>query len=267
MPNASHAALSATFDVAQLAFIAFFIFFLGLVYYLRREDKREGYPLVSDRSDNVRVQGWPPIPPPKVFVIPHEGPEVMPRVERDLTGLLAPTAPWPGAPLEPLGDPMQDGVGPASYAERADVPDLTFDLQLPKIVPLRAAPGYYLAKEDPDPRGLAVVTADGVVAGTVQEVWVDRSETFVRYLEVETAAAGAGAGGTGQRRVLGPMQLVRLDLRRGRAMVKSVFADQLAAAPGIRNPDEVTLREEDRICGYFAGGHVYASPKRTEPLL
>lgn len=259
MPDASRAAFTANFDVAQLAFIAFVLFFIGLIYYLRREDKREGYPLVSDRSDSVKVQGWPPIPPPKVFVIPHEGPEVMPRVERDLTGLLAPTAAWPGAPLVPLGDPMQDGVGPASYAERADVPDLTFDQQLPKIVPLRAAPGYYLAKEDPDPRGLPVVTGDGVVAGTSVEAWVDRSETFVRYLEVQVADGG--------RHVLVPMQLVRLDTKRGRAVVKSVFADQLAAAPGTRNPDEVTLREEDRICGYFAGGHVYASARRTEPLL
>lgn len=264
MPTSSAAAFSATFDVAQLAFIAFFLFFLGLVYYLRREDKREGYPLVSDRSDAVKVQGWPPIPAPKVFVIPHEGPEIMPRVERDLTGLLVPTAAWPGAPLQPLGDPMQDGVGPASYAERADVPDLTFDLQLPKIVPLRAAPGYYLAKEDPDPRGLDVVTADGVVAGKSTEAWVDRSETFVRYLEVEVSPRAGGGGG---RHVLVPMQLVRLDVRRGRVLVKSVFADQLAAAPGTRNSDEITLREEDRICGYFAGGHMYASPKRAEPLL
>ena len=46
-----------------------------------------------------------------------------------------------------------------------------------------------------------------------------------------------------------------------------MFADQLAAAPATKNPDEITLREEDRLCGYFAGGHMYASPKRTEPVL
>ena len=51
--------------------------------------------------------------------------------------------PWPGAPLEPTGDPMLDGVGPGAYAMRADTPDLTLD-GLPKIVPLRIASGEKL---------------------------------------------------------------------------------------------------------------------------
>ena len=51
-------------DVAQLVLYAFWIFFFGLIYWLRREDKREGYPLESDRR-NVMVQGWPPLPRPK----------------------------------------------------------------------------------------------------------------------------------------------------------------------------------------------------------
>ena len=44
----------------------------------------------------------------------------------------------PARRCEPTGDPMRDGVGPASYAQRADMPDLTFE-GLPKIVPLRVA--------------------------------------------------------------------------------------------------------------------------------
>ena len=63
------AGFTSTFDVAELALYAFFLFFFGLVIYLRREDKREGYPLASDRTDSsggrVQVQGWPPAPPPK----------------------------------------------------------------------------------------------------------------------------------------------------------------------------------------------------------
>jgi photosynthetic reaction center H subunit len=35
----------------------------------------------------------------------------------------------------------------------------------------------------------------------------------------------------------------------------------------LANPDQVTLREEDRIAAYFAGGNLYAEPKRVEPLL
>ena len=106
------------------------------------------------------------------FILEHSGPRLLvagPGFEEAAAeaapegcGVLDAAAPWPGAPMQPLGDPMQDGVGPASYALRAEVPDVTFDEQLPKIVPLRAAEGYYLAAQDPDPRGYQVVTAAGI---------------------------------------------------------------------------------------------------------
>jgi hypothetical protein len=45
----------------------------------------------------------------------------------------------------PTGNPMLDGVGPASYCRCAPtVPDLTATRATMKIVPLRAAPGFYL---------------------------------------------------------------------------------------------------------------------------
>jgi photosynthetic reaction center H subunit len=56
--------MTGRIDFAQLVLYAFWIFFAGLIWYLRREDKREGYPLVSDRR-NVTVQGWPAIPAPR----------------------------------------------------------------------------------------------------------------------------------------------------------------------------------------------------------
>jgi photosynthetic reaction center H subunit len=257
-------AFTQTIDVALVVTYAFFLFFVGLVIYLRREDKREGYPLDSDRTrlsgGRIKVQGWPAIPKFKTFIVHHDAtPHPIPRPERDLTGLLAPTEGYPGAPFRPLGDPMQDGVGPASYAERLDMPDMTFDEHLPKIVPLRVAHGYYLAAEDPDPRGMDVVTLDGVIAGKVVDAWVDRSETFVRFLEVEPAAGG--------QTVLVPMLLSTIDAGRRRVRVKSVTAPQLAAAPRVKHPDQVTLLEEDRIAGYFAGGHLYATPDRLGPVL
>ena len=52
-------AITSYIDVAQVALYSFWVFFAGLIYYLRREDKREGYPLVSDRSDQIRVTGFP----------------------------------------------------------------------------------------------------------------------------------------------------------------------------------------------------------------
>lgn len=62
------------FDLTQVLLYAFWLFFAWLVYWLRREDKREGYPLRSDRQ-GVTVQGFPATPGPKQFVsrLPHEG--------------------------------------------------------------------------------------------------------------------------------------------------------------------------------------------------
>jgi photosynthetic reaction center H subunit len=49
-------------DTAQVVLYVFWVFFAGLIFYLRREDKREGYPLVSDRAGGVSVVGFP-VPP------------------------------------------------------------------------------------------------------------------------------------------------------------------------------------------------------------
>jgi photosynthetic reaction center H subunit len=61
-------------DLTTLVLYAFWIFFAALIYYLRREDKREGYPLVSDRR-NVTVQGFPAVPPRKHFDTAHHAAE------------------------------------------------------------------------------------------------------------------------------------------------------------------------------------------------
>jgi photosynthetic reaction center H subunit len=42
---------------------------------------------------------------------------------------------------------------------------------------------------------------------------------------------------------------------------------QFADAPRLASPNQVTLREEDRIAAYFASGHLFADPTRMEPLL
>lgn len=254
-----------TIDLALIALYAFWIFFAGLIFYLRREDKREGYPLVSDRGGRVVVQGFPAIPSPKTFLIADGTTVQAPRREAVRDFAMRPAAGFPGAPFEPTGNPMQDGVGPASYALRAEHPELVYDSTDPKIVPLRLAPAYSLAAEDPDPRGMTVVGLDGLIGGTVVDAWIDRSDVLLRYLEVEVA------GTAGPRRVLVPMPLVRIEqpssFRPGRVRLASVTAAQLAAAPAPARPDEITMREEDRITAYFASGHLYATPARLGPLL
>ncbi len=52
-----------------------------------------------------------------------------------------------------------------------------------------------------------------------------------------------------------------------RVEVSSVTGAQFAGAPTLKNADQVTKLEEDRICGYFASGHLYATPDRLGPLL
>ncbi|TNY03226.1 photosynthetic reaction center subunit H, partial [Escherichia coli] len=60
-------AITGYIDVAQLVLYAFWIFFAGLIVYLHRENKREGYPLESDRSRSISVQGWPAVPEAKTY--------------------------------------------------------------------------------------------------------------------------------------------------------------------------------------------------------
>lgn len=259
-------AITSHIDVAQIVLYAFWIFFACLVVYLHREGKREGYPLQSDRSDQgIAVHGFPRAPKPKTFVLGHGGTVTVPRRDEAMPLAATPAAMFPGAPLAPTGNPMQDGVGPASWVARADVPDLTYDEGLPKIVPLRVAAGYHLDPEDPDPRGMPVLGADGVVAGKITDAWVDRSEVIIRYLEAEVA------GSAGPRQVLIPMPLARIQTighkGDGRVHVKSILAKQFAAAPALKDADKITLREEDRVSAYFGGGNLYATAARTEPLL
>lgn len=254
-------AITHSIDVAQIALYAFWIFFAALIVYLRREDKREGYPLESDRSERaprVKIQGFPATPPPKTFRLADGSSVSVPNVRNDRPSVRAePTGPWPGAPLEPTGDPMADGVGPASYADRLEQPDLTVEGHA-RLVPMRLATEFTVAKKERDPRGMPVRGADGVIAGTVSDLWVDCAEPQLRYLEVEVAGA---------RRVLLPITLARIDGYRRCVEVQSILAKQFAGVPALANPDRVTRREEDKISGYYAGGKLYAEPSRAEPLL
>jgi photosynthetic reaction center H subunit len=246
-------------DVAQIVLYVFWFFFAGLIWYLHREDKREGYPLESDRSAHITVQGFPAMPEErKVFHLASGQSIAVNRVDaRELA--LRPSNPWRGAPLEPTGDGMVDGVGPGSYSMRGHEPDLTIDGQ-PRIVPMRVATDFSVASEDMDPRGVPVLGADGVTGGYVTDLWVDRSEPIIRFYELEVPAAGG-------RHVLLPYGLARVNKTLRRIEVATIMGRHFAGVPALSNPDQVTLAEEDRIYGYYGGGSLYADPSRTEPLV
>jgi photosynthetic reaction center H subunit len=267
-------ALTSYIDVAQMVLYAFWVFFFGLVLYLRMEDKREGYPLQADPavpSDSFKsgMEGFPSLPTPKVFRLADGTTRLAPRDNGD-TGPLAaqPAESWPGAPLVPTGNPMRDAVGPAAYAQRPNIPDKTMH-GTPRIVPMRVAPDFHVDDRDPDPRAMQVIAADGKYAGIVNDIWVDRAEPLIRYLEVELTDLASGEPGSMTRGsvVLLPIGFARIDDRRKEVRVASITAGQFADVPRLQSPDEVTLLEEDRIMAYYGGGHLYATADRQEPFL
>jgi photosynthetic reaction center H subunit len=259
----SAGAITDNLDVAQIVLYAFWIFFFGLVYYLRGEDKREGYPLEqADASPYTLSEGFPSRPSPKVFRLPHGGTRVAPvewvpenRTHRHARSL----GPGAGSPLQPVGNPLLAGVGPGAWANRPDEPELTLEGLL-KIVPLRLDSSYSVEPRDPDPRGQKVYGADHRVGGDVRDIWVDRSERLFRYYEVEVQAED------GKRRVLLPVNFCKVK-GDGSIKVHAIMSNHFAAVPGLRNADQVTMLEEEKICAYYGAGNLYAMPSRLGPWL
>lgn len=245
-------------DLAQILLYAFWLFFAGVIYYLVRENHREGYPMESDSLGRAVVKGWP-IPDPKTFKLSNGKSVTVPELLRPEPPLNATsTGASPGSPIEPAGNPMLAAAGAGAYAMRANVPDLDTH-GVPLIKPLRATPAYGVAPQDVDPRGLPVIGGDGKPGGVVRDIWLDSAEMMFRYLEVETSAKG------GTRRVLLPMPFARI--RRNQVEVNSIYSIHFADVPGTSSPDQVTLLEEDKISAYYGGGTLYADPKRSEPLI
>ena len=249
-------AITPYVDVAQLVLYAFWAFFAGLIYYLLRENHREGYPMDPGRENGPKTDGWPAVPKSKVYKMAN-GHEVLSpdpnRADGDYNG--QPANGWIGAPLEPVGNPLLAGVGPGAWANRANVPDMTFEGEA-KIVPLRAALDHGVAIQDTDPRGLPVIGADGEEAGTVKDLWIDKSEMLFRYIEV---ALPSGAT------VLLPMTFSVI--KRHGVFVHAILAAQFADVPTTHNPEQITMLEEEKVTAYYGAGMLYATPERQEPLL
>lgn len=251
--------LTANIDVAQVVLYAFFIFFFGLVYWLRLEDRREGYPLESDNPRRVGTLNQILLPSPKTFLLPHGGTYTAPNFARDTREIQAVrTSAASGSTLEPTGDPMLSNMGPAAYAQRSDEPELMREGH-DAIVPMRVATDHTVMA-GPDPRGWDVVAGDGKVAGLVTDIWVDRAEALVRYLEVELAG-----GATGTRLV--PMPMLRVERDTRTVQVVSILSHHFASVPTVKSADRVTLLEEEKISAFYAGGRLYAEPKRLGPVV
>jgi photosynthetic reaction center H subunit len=245
-------------DWALLALWAFFLFFIALVFYLHRESYREGYPLEDEISGKYDGRSPLLLIRKKTFKLPFgRGTVTVPDAhDRELVEIAARRSDRsPGSPYVPTGNPLVDGVGPASYANRAKLPDLDYEGH-PRIVPIGAS-GLWIEGRDPDPRGMTVIGVDDVVAGKVTDIWVDKADRLIRYLAVDTGA----------RTVLAPMFMAKVNRRTNTVKIDAINAAQFADAPAIAGGDTITLYEEERVSAYFGGGYLYATRARQEPVL
>jgi photosynthetic reaction center H subunit len=250
--------LAGNMDVAEVVLAAFFVFFLGLVVYLQRESNREGFPLVNENgtAGGTGVFGQPTA---KSFLLPGGGVVLAPKFEAPeaLPAGLKPA--FPGGPFDPTGNKMLSGVGAAAFALRADVVEGRYPDGAPRIVPMRVDPSYSVAAEGLNPIGVKVVGADGVVAGTVSDIWVDREEGLARFYEVALSPALGG------RNVLLPHTFA--DVQETAVLVESILGASFATVPGSKSATEVTALEEDKITAYYGGGTLFATAARQEPLI
>ena len=249
--------LTSGIDVALLVFWAFVLFFICLVFYLRREDRREGYPLEDEMSGRVdTVGGAMHTASVKSFRLPFgHGVVHAPRAnDREPVDIAARrTERFAGAPYAPTGNPLADGIGPAAWANRAKRPDLDMEGH-PRIVPMSSAGTFSIAEGDSALTGWPVIGADGAVAGTVSDLWIDKADRLVRYLELQDG-------------VLAPMMMAKVDRRRRRVVIDALNGGQFAGVPRLEATDRITLYEEERVQAYYGGGYLYANADRQEPFL
>ncbi len=250
-------AITSYVDVAQLCFWAFFLGFLALVYYLRREDKREGYPLES--PGEPPRGGFPEPPGVRTYVrfdgtvteTPHHFPD---------PPISAKSAHLSGDPAIPIGSKLTANLGPSTYVMRRDVPFRTVDGE-PQVQPMRVAHEWSIMEGDADPRGMRVMDVHYLHVGVVTDVWVDRGTKVIRYLEVELDPE------FGESPVLLPIFHTSINEKDREIRVTALRKTQFATVPKPKSRDLITAREEDMVNGYYAGGRFYMddfTPEATQ---
>ena len=243
-------------DLPETALVVFFLGFLGVVWFLRRLDKREGYPMRTSHFDARPLLGFPVPPDPKAYLLDEGGTTVAPHYYEQPPMRAVPLYPFDGTPLTPTGNPLLAAVGPGAWVMRRDEPMLT-EKGEPMLAPLRKSEEWSVEKGDADPRGMVVFDRRWVEIGVVRDVWVDKSIKILRLLEIELRAGLAGG------RVLAPIFHTQIDEKAREVRITALEAHQFADLPMPRKPDEITAREDDRLNAYFAAGHFHRDTEAT----
>jgi photosynthetic reaction center H subunit len=251
-------AITQGWDVASLVFTLFILFFIGLSVYLTLEGKREGFPLEAERYGKITNEpGLIMMPKSKTYHTASGTDYMAPLAQAPAPEVLnaIPAHHMNGAPLIPTGNPLLAGVGPGSYANRADVPDVGLHGE-PRIVPLSKLPTFSVVKKDKNPIGMTVFGADHEAAGTVADIWVDHMESVIRYYEVELK--------TGSR-VLVPLTFA--NVKSDGVKINAILSTQFNDVPKTKSNSQITLLEEEKVMAYFGAGTLYATPQRQEPAV
>lgn len=233
-------------DLPQIAFWLFFLFFLGLCYHLRRNDKREGYPMKASPFSSRKLLGFPEPGPPLTYVLNEGGTTIAPHFYEPPPTSAEPLYNFDGTPLSPVGNPLLAALGPGAWVMKKDAAARTEDGDL-LLQPLRRLPEWKVGKDDATPVGMKVFDWRWNEVGTVHDIWIDLGIKIIRMLEVDVAAG----------RFLVPIYHTQINEKRREVRVTALTAAQFADIPRPVHPDTITGREDERLNAYFAAGHFY----------
>ncbi len=251
--------ISNQLDIPTLAFWVFALFFLGLVAWLQRESKREGYPLRASPFTTELIEGFPPQPVgTRTYILNEGGTTEAPHHYAQAPVSARPLYQFDGTPFYPLGNPLLAGIGPGSWVMKKDEIALT-ERGDKLLEPLRVMEGWSIQREDADPRGMAVFDWRWNHVGQVADVWIDRGIKIIRMLEVEVHDS-IRVG-----RVLVPVLHTEIREKSRRVRVTSLWAHQFADVPMPASADEITGPEEERLNAYYSAGFFYRADPMTFP--
>lgn len=237
-------------DLPQLAFWMFFLAFVGICYWLRKNDKREGYPLKASPFTSERMDGVPLPGEPVTYRLNEGGVTSTPHAYPDPAASVVPVARFAGTPFRATGDLLRTSLGPGAWVMRKDEPMLTEDGEL-LLQPLRLCPGWAIGKGEANPCGMPVFDVRWRPVGIVGDVWIDRGIRIIRYLEVELRDSLGGG------RVLVPIFHVTIAEQAREIQVTALSHHEFGNIPMPAAADRMTAREEERINAYFAAGRFY----------